>query len=295
MTDQTPNNQQTDKSNLVFRPLGNYAMIAVALVAIIVTTAIMLDDKQASVEDQLAEIEREVQSMNAELALADHNAEVNTSSEQNKLEVSSNADTSEVVKSTASQNEQAVSPKITLAETATAESIETGITTQITSTEAPVAEVVTGVESATSSNLTPSNLTNGTTAIAMHHARKASSFDKALQVRQDAQQRAETLKTEAKARTDKQIAESEERVVTVKAENKQRISDNFTRISDLESQRLDAYRTEQDEKIARLRAQVDAQQKAIEALISNHNAQYELRAASIEQKRSHRQEVLNRI
>ena len=52
------NNQST------FKPLGKYAAIAVIMVSIIVTTAIMLDKQLNSVDRELAAIESEVASLN---------------------------------------------------------------------------------------------------------------------------------------------------------------------------------------------------------------------------------------
>ncbi len=49
----------------VFAPLGKYAAIAVLLVGIIVTTAIMIDKQLNSVESQIADIESETVKLNA--------------------------------------------------------------------------------------------------------------------------------------------------------------------------------------------------------------------------------------
>jgi len=47
----------------VFGPLGKYAMVAVIMVSVIVTTAIMLDRQLKSVDEQIAAIEEEVADM----------------------------------------------------------------------------------------------------------------------------------------------------------------------------------------------------------------------------------------
>jgi hypothetical protein len=68
MTTETEQNK-TSKSDhkAVFGPLGKYAAIAVVMVSIIVTTAIMLDKQLSTVEQEIATIENEV----ATLIMAD--------------------------------------------------------------------------------------------------------------------------------------------------------------------------------------------------------------------------------
>lgn len=71
MTTETEQNK-TSKSDhkAVFGPLGKYAAIAVVMVSIIVTTAIMLDKQLSTVEQEIATIENEV----ATLIMADADA-----------------------------------------------------------------------------------------------------------------------------------------------------------------------------------------------------------------------------
>jgi len=66
-TSTTENSKPDNKANsnkAVFGPLGKYAVIAVLMVSIIVTTAIMLDKQLGTVDEQLAVIEHEVSEMN---------------------------------------------------------------------------------------------------------------------------------------------------------------------------------------------------------------------------------------
>lgn len=65
MTDKTKINSETTQSKsaenrAVFGPLGKYAVIAVLMVSIIVTTAIMLDRQLNTVEHQIASFENKV-------------------------------------------------------------------------------------------------------------------------------------------------------------------------------------------------------------------------------------------
>jgi len=55
----------SNDNKAVFGPLGKYAIVAVIMVSIIVTTAIMLDRQLKSVDEQIAAIEEEVAEMHA--------------------------------------------------------------------------------------------------------------------------------------------------------------------------------------------------------------------------------------
>ena len=81
MTTETKADNVTETNNLsTFKPLGKYAVIAVIMVSIIVTTAIMLDKQFNSAERELATIESEVASLdNTETAtLIESNLETKT-------------------------------------------------------------------------------------------------------------------------------------------------------------------------------------------------------------------------
>lgn len=81
MTTETKADNVTETNNLsTFKPLGKYAVIAVIMVSIIVTTAIMLDKQFNSAERELATIESEVASIdNTETAtLIESNLETKT-------------------------------------------------------------------------------------------------------------------------------------------------------------------------------------------------------------------------
>ena len=81
MTTETKADNATETNNLsTFKPLGKYAVIAVIMVSLIVTTAIMLDKQFNSAERELAAIESEVASLdNTETAtLIESNLETKT-------------------------------------------------------------------------------------------------------------------------------------------------------------------------------------------------------------------------
>jgi len=77
-TDSTP---KTDNKS-TFAPLGKYAAIAVIMVSIIVTTAIMLDKQLNSVERELAAIESEVASLHNTETAAVVDSDPETKTEQ---------------------------------------------------------------------------------------------------------------------------------------------------------------------------------------------------------------------
>lgn len=59
-TTEAPVAEQTSKNKTVFGPLGKYAAVAVIMVSVIVTTAIMLGKQLGSVDQELASIENTV-------------------------------------------------------------------------------------------------------------------------------------------------------------------------------------------------------------------------------------------
>jgi len=59
-TTETPVAEQTSKNKTIFGPLGKYAAVAVIMVSVIVTTAIMLGKQLSTVDQELASIENTV-------------------------------------------------------------------------------------------------------------------------------------------------------------------------------------------------------------------------------------------
>ena len=73
------------------------------------------------------------------------------------------------------------------------------------------------------------------------------------------------------------------------------MAEMFARIKSLESQRLDQYKINQDEQIARLRDQLSSQQQVIDNLILRNKELFEMRAANVQKNQTYREETLNRI
>ncbi|MFV2005209.1 MAG: hypothetical protein ACC650_08370, partial [Gammaproteobacteria bacterium] len=63
-TENDSSTKNTTDNKSVFGPLGKYAIVAVIMVSIIVTTAIMLDKQLNTVDEQIAAIESEVAGLN---------------------------------------------------------------------------------------------------------------------------------------------------------------------------------------------------------------------------------------
>ena len=101
--------------------------------------------------------------------------------------------------------------------------------------------------------------------------------------------------TSMQTRQEQLTGDSQARVEAYKLEQKQRMAEMFARIKSLESQRLDQYKTNQDEQIARLRDQLSSQQQVIEKLILRNKELFEIRAANVRKNQTYREETLNRI
>lgn len=94
---------------------------------------------------------------------------------------------------------------------------------------------------------------------------------------------------------DQREQEHQARIEAFKAEQKQHMSEMFTRIKTLEAQRLDEYKIRQDEQVERLRQQIAKQEQLIEELILRNNEWIEMRAAGMQRSQSYREEMLERI
>lgn len=225
----------TASNKAVFGPLGKYAVIAVIMVSIIVTTAIMLDKELTTVEDQVAVLDENV----VELVVAD--AEAIAVEEMPAAEVST---------------------------VETQETVVTASAEETTAVVEPSAEVLIATQTAPETAVTESGAATSETATAENTP----------------QDRKNQLEKEYLAR-----------IETVKAEQKQRMTEMFSRIKTLEEQQLEQYKTRQDAQVEHLREQIAKQQAMIDTLISRNKELYELRAARTEQHQSKREEMLNRI
>jgi len=246
----------TNNNKVVFGPLGKYAFVAVIMVSIIVTTAIMLDRQLKTTNEQIATIEKEVADMYT--AAAD---------EANASELAATISTT--VADTEMKQEAAIetvatvtTPAVTETATETGEAATTENMPVQKTAAAPVA-------------IKAEQDTTATTAAAQFEMAKTESFI------QDRQQ---------------QLAkENQARIEAYKQEQKKHMTKIFARIKALESQQLDRYKANQDGQIVRLRQQISQQQQMIKTLVLRNKELFKMRAANMQRNQNNREQVLNRI
>ena len=257
ITEEETSTPETNDNKAVFGPLGKYAAIAVIMVGIIVTTAIMLDRQLNTVDEQLAVLESEAAAAYA---------------------IESEATTEEVttaeIEPTATDT--STTAKVETEEAVTSETVAVATTPVATTIEAPAAEVVIAQETAATPVITTTN----------HNA---------VQARPVTQFELTTATSSAQTRQVQLAKEYQARIDTYKAEQKKNMSEMFTRIKALETKQLDRYKASQDGQIARLRKQITEQQQMIETLVLRNKDMFEMRAANVQRVQANREQVLNRI
>ena len=256
-TENTPTTAAQD-NKAVFGPLGKYAVVAVIMVSIIVTTAIMLDKQLNSVDQQIAAIEEEVAEMHA----------ADTATTTVEVEVVATAVTATETTTTAETEVKAAIETVEAAETVV---------------ETPTAEVLVAQEVTTAPAVTETVVSETDHKTAQTNAAAPAQFELA------------TAKSSAEARHAQLVKENQARIDAYKAEQKQHMTDMFARIKALESKQLDRYKAKQDGQIERLRQQIAQQQQMIEALVLRNKDLFELRAANVQRVQANREQVLNRI
>lgn len=253
---------ETNDNKKVFGPLGKYAIVAVIMVSIIVTTAIMLNRQIGSVEEQLAAMESEVAEMN----------------DANTLDVAVNESvTSEAVEVTA---EAAVQETV---EAAGTDIVPAAKTAEVQAVEAPSAEVLVVAE-----NTAEENDSAATVSTEQASPAETAAVDPTIS-------RNVAIDDQFKLEMAKRDQERQARIEAYKLEQKQHMTEMFGRIKTLEAQRLDEYKVKQDEQVERLRQQIAEQEKLIEELVLRNKEWIEMREASMQRSQSKREEMLNRI
>jgi hypothetical protein len=129
----TPAVENKSDNKTVFGPLGKYAVVAVVMVSIIVTTAIMLDKQLNTTEDKLAVIEDQVSQTYA--AQTETKSEAVTAATDEVVEVAT-TETVEMAASTESGNEVAENEVSTADVLVAPEAIESTVASEATSTDA---------------------------------------------------------------------------------------------------------------------------------------------------------------
>jgi len=134
-TENNSSTKNTTDNKAVFGPLGKYAIVAVIMVSIIVTTAIMLDKQLNTVDEQIAAIESEVAGLNT--AAADTTTPVITETNEAKATVTETQ--------VATSEADATQASIEVAEAGTTPAEAAPVTEQAVSkqTETPATEITT--------------------------------------------------------------------------------------------------------------------------------------------------------
>lgn len=262
-TEKKPENTPTpvaQDNKAIFGPLGKYAIIAVIMVSVIVTTAIMLDRQLGTVDQQIAAIEEEVAEMHAAAADAP------------------GADASIEEVNTA---EAATTESTTAAKAEITEEVTTAVVPVTKPVEVASAEVLVAQETVTAPVVTEAVVTEAIVTETKQNTAQANP--------------AATAKTTAQARQAQHAKEYQARIEAYKEEQKQYMTDMFARIKVLESKQLDRYKANQDGQITHLREQIAHQQQMIDALVLRNKDLFELRAANVQRNQDNRAQVLNRI
>jgi hypothetical protein len=252
--------KKTTDNKALFGPLGKYAIIAVIMVSVIVTTAIMLDKQLNTAERDLAVIEKEVSELNTVVA--------DTTAKQDE----------EAVATTVIVEQNTIVSKVVVVET-TKEANAKETNNEQSSSEQENIVATAETEQATPAALSTEINTDPVTEV-------TESTTKEVVAEEDAS---------ADVRRAQRKQDNQARLEANKAEQKQRMSELYARINKLEQQQLTQYKSNQDKRVVRLRQQNSHQQEFIDELILRNNELLMMREASMQKNQANREQVLNRI
>lgn len=283
-TSTTTKNKVSDHKD-IFGPLGKYAVIAVIMVSIIVTTAVVLDKELGTAEEKLAAVENEVAAANATEEVT---AKVENSEADALITATVTPETSEVQDTTelaevetgpvdAQMPDDNKTADVQAEETKAVAVIETSETT------------ATVKETLTDSNSNAEPVSNSVQTNPAPAAAKIESASTDTKTKDSIQGR------QSQYGAGNQNKEWLARIEVYKLEQKQHMSEMFARIKSLESKQLGKYKTYQDKQIERLREQIAQQQQMIETLVLRNKNGFDLRAASMQRRQAKREQMLNRI
>jgi hypothetical protein len=278
----TTDNKVSD-NKAVFGPLGKYAVVAVIMVSIIVTTAIVLDKELGTAEEKLAAVENKVAAANAvdeETAAKVESSEAAASIEviAETGEAQGTAELAEI--ETGPVNAQAID-----AETAEVQADNSKVIVAIKANET----TATVKETAADENSSVKQVSN------LVHASSTQATAKIESARTDTKAKNSFQERQSQSVADNQYKQWPSRIEVYKLEQKQHMTERFTRIKSLESEQLDQYKARQEKQIERLREQIAQQQQVIETLILRNQERFDMRAASMQRHQARREQILNRI
>jgi hypothetical protein len=282
ITSTTTRNKVND-NKAVFGPLGKYAVVAVIMVGLIVTTAIVLDKELGTAEEKLAAVENEVAATNA----VDSETTEKVEHSEAAASITVAAETSEA------QDTTELAEIETGAAHVQASSGETG-EVQVHETKAPIAvetneTIATVKETVADSSSYTEQASNAVPAISTQTTAKIESARTDTKAKNSFQER------QSQSVADNQYKQWPSRIEAYKLEQKQHMTERLTRIKSLESEQLDQYKVRQEKQIERLREQITQQQQMIETLILRNQERFDMRAASMQRHQARREQILNRI
>ena len=279
----TTNDNNVSDNKAVFGPLGKYAVVAVIMVSIIVTTAIVLDKELGSAEDKLAAIENEVAAANA----VDEETAAKVESSEAAASITAAAETSEAQDTTelAEIETGPVNAQAINAKTAEVQPDETKIIVAVKTNET----IATVKDTVADSSSNAAQASNAVPAISTQTTAKIESASTDTKTEDSAQD------SQSQYVANNQYKQWLSRIEVYKLEQKQHMTETFTRIKSLESEQLDQYKARQEKQIERLREQIAQQQQVIETLILRNQERFDMRAASMQRHQVRREQILNRI
>ena len=284
ITSTTTENKVND-NKAIFGPLGKYAVIAVIMVSIIVTTAVVLDKELGTAEEKLAAAENEVAAANA---VEEETAKVENSEADALITATVTPEASEVQDTTELAEVETGPVDAQVPDdnkTADVQAVETKVVAAIETSEttATVKEALTG------SNRNAEQVSSSVQTNPAQAAAKIESASTDTKTKDSIQNR------QPQYGAGNQNKEWLARIEAYKLEQKQHMTEMFARIKSLESKQLGKYKTYQDKQIERLREQIAQQQQMIETLVLRNKNGFNLRAASMQRRQAKREQMLNHI
>ncbi len=284
ITSTTTENKVND-NKAIFGPLGKYAVIAVIMVSIIVTTAVVLDKELGTAEEKLAAAENEVAAANA---VEEETAKVENSEADALITATVTPEASEVQDTTELAEVETGPVDAQVPDdnkTADVQAVETKVVAAIETSEttATVKETLTG------SNRNAEQVSSSVQTNPAQAAAKIESASTDTKTKDSIQGR------QPQYGAGNQNKEWLARIEAYKLEQKQHMTEMFARIKSLESKQLGKYKTYQDKQIERLREQIAQQQQMIETLVLRNKNGFNLRAASMQRRQAKREKMLNHI
>lgn len=263
----------------LFGPLGKYAIAGVIMVSILITTVIFLSKQLATSSENVASIEKEL----AESKANESTASIETTSAI-ESENRQTQDTIEVAEVEATAVEVEAAP-VQTTEAPAADTYKVLVAIEATDTVTSADKTATDTGTDTEQASTAEQPAPSTAQVATIKPAKVETV--AINSTQTT-----PLPQLAAFNHDQQW---QARIQAHKLEQKQRMTEMFTRIRSLESEHLEQFKVHQDEQVEHLREQISRQQELIEELILRNKESFEKREASMQRHQTSREQMLNRI